>query len=291
MQNQGGGMMMGQGMPGMGMMGGFGTPHEGRLGVMIQTPGETLVDQLDLPSGKGLVISHVQSNSAAAKAGLKAHDILLEFNGKAVSNEPAKLVHIIGDLKANTGIDAVVLRKGKKETIKGIKLPEAKAVMNMPGMGGMGMPGMGGPGMGGMGMGKAMQAIPPLPMLPRLGPDVPMNPGQGGLGLGLQPGLNNQTVITSTFRTGDRFTTRHQEGSLIITVTGTVEEGKNKVSQIQVQDGNESAKYESVAKVPEQYRDKVKNLIEMNEKSNTRIELRKLEKEKDPAQGPKPKDD
>ena len=88
------------------------------------------------------------------------------------------------------------------------------------------------------------------------------------------------------FRTGNQFITRHQEGSLIVTVTGTVDDGKSKVSQIKVQDGNESNKYEAVDKVPEQYRAKVKNLIETNEKSNTRIELPAVreqaqEKEKD----------
>ena len=47
-------------------------------------------------------------------------------------------------------------------------------------------------------------------------------------------------MITTTLRTDDRFTTRHQEGSLIITVTGTVDDGKSKVSQIHIQDGRES---------------------------------------------------
>jgi len=81
--------------------------------------------------------------------------------------------------------------------------------------------------------------------------------------------------MTSTFRTDDRFTTRHQEGSLIITVTGKVADSKAKVNEIQVQDGNESNKYETVEKVPEQYRDKVKNLIEMSEKGSVKIEIKK----------------
>ena len=71
--------------------------------------------------------------------------------------------------------------------------------------------------------------------------------------------------MTTTFRTNDRFTTRHQEGSLVITVTGKVAGGKPQVTEIRVQDGTESHRYGSVDKVPEQYRDKVKHLVDTAE--------------------------
>ncbi len=80
--------------------------------------------------------------------------------------------------------------------------------------------------------------------------------------------------MTTLFRTEDRMTLRHQEGSLIITLTGKTSDGKVKVSDIQVQDGRESNKYDSADKVPEAYRDKVKNLIEMSEKSGGRVEIK-----------------
>jgi hypothetical protein len=82
-------------------------------------------------------------------------------------------------------------------------------------------------------------------------------------------------VMTATFRNGDRFTTRHQEGNLVITVTGKVAGGKTTVSEIHVRDGGESHDYPSLEKVPERYRDKVKNLIEMSEKGNAHIEVEK----------------
>jgi hypothetical protein len=80
--------------------------------------------------------------------------------------------------------------------------------------------------------------------------------------------------MTTSVRTDDRFTTRHQEGSLVITVTGKVTDGKAKAGEIQVQDGNATNKYESVDKVPEQYRDKVKNLVEMSEKGSIKVETK-----------------
>jgi S1-C subfamily serine protease len=57
---------------------------------------------------------------------LKAHDILVEFGGKPVSNNPIEFARMVEEAKANTPLDATVIRKGKRETIKGISLPEAR---------------------------------------------------------------------------------------------------------------------------------------------------------------------
>jgi hypothetical protein len=217
--------------------------HEsGRLGARVQKPSATLAEQLDLPKGQGLVVEDVQADSAAAKAGIKAHDILLELNGKPVPDGVQELAKALEDIKPDTPVEAVVLRKGKRETIKGLSLPEAKA------------------------------AVTPFGNFNL--PQFPQGPFGGGLPM-LKPLLGGGNgVMVTTFRTGDHFTTRHQEGSLIITVSGSVADGKAKVSEIQVQDGTKSDKYESVDKVPEAYRDKVKNLVEMSEKNNAKIEIR-----------------
>jgi beta-lactamase regulating signal transducer with metallopeptidase domain len=222
---------------------------EGRLGIGAERPSQALADQLDLPKGQGLVIDNVQAGSPAAKAGLKPHDVLLEVAGKPVPSDVQALVKLLAEHKGDAGFDLLVLRKGRKETIKGVKLGEAR--------------------------GQTLQRVQPeggvfsgkqltVPAVP----GVPAMPGVQAFGPG------GQSVITTTFRTDDRFTTRHQEGSLIITVTGTVGEGKAKVNEIQIQDGARTTKHTSVNRVPEQYRDKVKNLIEMSEKSNVRIEIK-----------------
>src|SRR5262249_52863568 len=160
-----------------------------------------------------------------AKAGLKAHDILLEFNGKPVPNDTSKLREMVEEVKAGAPVDAVVLRKGKKETIKGITLAEAKrpdARFRL---------GEGQPGQPGGLRGRGTESSP----------------------FQLQPffsysGDGRHNVMTTIFRDNDRFTTRHQEGSLIITVTGTVADGKTKVNQIEIQDGRKRETYESVDK-------------------------------------------
>jgi membrane-associated protease RseP (regulator of RpoE activity) len=220
--------------------GAFGMVEQGRLGVRVEKPSATLVEQLDLPQGQGLVVEAVEADSAAAKAGIKAHDILLELNGKSVPDAVPELAKQIEDIKANTPVDAVVLRKGKRETVKGISLPEA-AASPAP------VPGFNFPA-----------------ALPFQRPAVAPQALTDLLELG---GGRANGVMTTTFRAGDRVTTRHQEGSLIITVTGTVADGKLKVNEVRVQDGNSNEKYDSVDKVAEAYRDKVKNLVEMSEKS------------------------
>ena len=108
-----------------------------RLGVVLEKPSPAMIDQLDLPKDQGVVLGDVTPDSAATKAGLKPHDILLELGGKPVSNDPNEFRKQVSEIKANTPVDAVILRKGKKESVKGISLPEAKAEQpGLPGFGG-----------------------------------------------------------------------------------------------------------------------------------------------------------
>jgi S1-C subfamily serine protease len=103
-----------------------------RLGVVVAAPEAVLADQLNLAKGQGLVVGAVQANSPAAKAGIKANDILLEFAGKPVPSSGAEFSRLVAEAKANTPLDVVVLRKGKKETVKDLTLPERPAAAPAP---------------------------------------------------------------------------------------------------------------------------------------------------------------
>jgi len=232
--------------------GSFGLPSVwslGQLGLGVKEPSPTLVDQLDLPKGQGLAVEQVETDSAAAKAGLRAHDILLEVDGQPVPDDVAKFAGLIDDIKLRKPVDVVVLRKGKRETMKGLSLPESQR-----------RPGLSDP-LVAPALPINVLAVPPLPLQPN--PDIlnGMVPGNG--------------VLTTSFRSEDRFTTRHQEGSLVITVTGRVTGGQTKVGTITVRDGLASHEYESLEKVSERYQDKVKNLVEMSEKSAVKVEIKK----------------
>jgi serine protease Do len=107
----------------------FGRPPQGgRLGVSIDRLGEVLAEHLNLEKNTGLLLTDVVDESAAAKAGLKPHDILVEFGGKPVPNSPAEFARMVEEAKANTPLDAVVIRKGKRVEIKGISLPEPRPI-------------------------------------------------------------------------------------------------------------------------------------------------------------------
>jgi beta-lactamase regulating signal transducer with metallopeptidase domain len=224
-----------------------GQPGEGRLGVAVQPPGQALVDQLDLPKGEGLVIIEVRPGSAAEKAGLKVNDILLEVGGSHVPNDVGAFVRQLGEVKSETPVEVLLVRKGKKETVKGLSLPATRAAVPV----------------------RARVITVPQPGAPvLLRQSQAIAAGSG--------------VMTTVFRTEDRFTTRYQEGALFITVTGKVANGKAKVGEITVQDGAASTDYPNLDKVPERYRDKVKNLVEMSEKGSAKIEINTPRKGRQP---------
>lgn len=100
-----------------------GPAPQNRLGVRVQVPDDALIAQLGLAEGNGLVLAEV-SEGAAAKAGFQNNDILLKLAGKDVSSTPIEFITALDAIKADTPIDAIILRDGKEQTIKGIKLPE-----------------------------------------------------------------------------------------------------------------------------------------------------------------------
>ena len=100
--------------------------HQGRLGVRVEPPSSVLIDQLELPKGRGIVVHDVVPDSVAAKAGIKPHDIIMSLGTRTVTNDPAEFAEMLNEMKADAPFDLTLKRKGKDETIKGISLPEQK---------------------------------------------------------------------------------------------------------------------------------------------------------------------
>jgi len=251
---------------------GAGIHPTGRLGVQMQPPSAELADQLNLSKDEGLVIASVEPKSAAAKAGLKAHDILIEFNGNAVSSDPGKLVHSIQAIKGKATVDAVVIRKGKKVTIESISLPEAKATpeFNAPQQ----FKRFGGKGLGqGEGLGFKFPVEPSEPAEIK-------HPGKRFFSFPADQGAGGQSVSVSVSNNNGKFSASRQEGSLTITATGNVTDGKIKLDSIKITDGEETNSYTSIADVPEEYREKLKSLVEPGVKGKIKVEVKDLSKEK-----------
>lgn len=219
---------------------------DGRLGAQVAAPSDTLAEQLDLPRGMGLVLEQVEDGSAAAKAGLKAHDILLEIAGKPVTSSPEDLAAQLKDVKADEAIDAVVLRKGKKETVKGVKLPEAKPVQVLPG-----------------------RNLRPIQINPiQINPlQLPLQPGQV-VPFNLPAGAATTLAVS---RNGDGFTTQYSEGGVAMKLTGTVADGKGTLTAAEITENGATTKYDALDKVPETHRAKVKELVEMSASGNVKI--------------------
>jgi serine protease Do len=87
---------------------------------------------LDLPKGQGLVVEDPGTDTPASKAGLRKHDILLELAGQPVPSDPAGLAKLEATIKANTPVEIAVLRRGVKQTIRGLTLPESAHAAKPP---------------------------------------------------------------------------------------------------------------------------------------------------------------
>lgn len=249
----------------------------GRLGLTIETVGPTLRDQLDLPKGQGMIVQQVASDSAAAKGGLKANDILLELDGKKVPSDGEDLRKLVKALQTNHKMDVVVLRKGHKLTLS-LTAPEPKAEtgLSMSGDGGVdgGLGGGAGVGLGGGADGGLLKMSPyTFLMAPLAGQDTRLRPFVTFTDFG-----DNRDVMTSIYRTGDRFTGRHQEGSLVITVTGRIWDGKAKADLISIRDKHVLHRIDRVADVPQVFRDKVKRLIESAQREAPKVEVQSDDK-------------
>ena len=90
---------------------GFG---RGRLGVTVQSLTDELEEFFGAKNG-GALVSSVSKESAAAKAGIKAGDVIVSINGKAVS-DTGDLMDALEDITGDATI--VVLRDKKEMTLK-----------------------------------------------------------------------------------------------------------------------------------------------------------------------------
>jgi hypothetical protein len=98
--------------------------EEERLGARLSKPSDLVVAQFALTKGQALVFERVEKDRAAARAGIQAHDILVQVNGKPVPSEMEEFRKLLAAIKPGEAVEAVVVRQGKPQTIQGLKLPE-----------------------------------------------------------------------------------------------------------------------------------------------------------------------
>ena len=98
----------------------FGETKRGWLGVRIQDVTQEIADVEKLDEPRGALVASVAENSPSEKGGIKAGDIILEFNGVRI-NQMKELPAIVAKTKVGTRVKVKVWRN-KKEITKNILL-------------------------------------------------------------------------------------------------------------------------------------------------------------------------
>ena len=89
----------------------------GWLGVRIQGLDQTLAESFGMEKPQGALVASVEENSPAAKAGIENGDVILQYNGKAVSKS-ADLPAYVASTPIGEKVEIKLLRDGKEQTVK-----------------------------------------------------------------------------------------------------------------------------------------------------------------------------
>ncbi len=85
----------------------------GVIGISIQDVTKELADQFGLPEAKGALISQVNKDSPAEKAGLKAGDVIVRYDATDVS-DTSQLRRLVAATAPGTSVKVTVIRDGKQ---------------------------------------------------------------------------------------------------------------------------------------------------------------------------------
>lgn len=86
-----------------------------QIGVSVSTLGKQLGEYFGVADGNGLLVNNVRENSPAAKAGLKAGDVIVEADGKEVKNN-ADLIRALNEKKEGD-VRLTIIRDRNRQTI------------------------------------------------------------------------------------------------------------------------------------------------------------------------------
>lgn len=93
-----------------------GRVDRGWLGVYIQDVDRDLAKSLGLSKPQGALIAQVEKDGPAEKAGIKAGDVVIEFNNQPIE-DASDLPHTVGLMSPGSKATAVLMRKGRKREV------------------------------------------------------------------------------------------------------------------------------------------------------------------------------
>ncbi len=94
-----------------------GKVQRGRLGISIQELNQSLADSFGMKKPGGALVSSVENDSPAAKAGLEPGDVILSLNGKEISGS-SELPPLVADIQPGESAKLQVWRKGGTRAIE-----------------------------------------------------------------------------------------------------------------------------------------------------------------------------
>jgi serine protease Do len=89
----------------------------GRMGVTVQEVTPTLARSFGLEKARGALVSHVDKDGPAAKAGLTSGDVIVGFDGKAIE-ESGELPAIVADTGPGKTVSVKIVRGGDERDVK-----------------------------------------------------------------------------------------------------------------------------------------------------------------------------
>jgi serine protease Do len=93
-----------------------GKVSRGRLGVTVQEVTSDLAESFGMEKPVGALVSAVEQGSPAEKAGIEAGDVIVQFNGTAITRS-GELPPLVSDVQPGTRVTANVWRKGKTKEV------------------------------------------------------------------------------------------------------------------------------------------------------------------------------
>jgi len=88
----------------------------GRIGVQVQPVPRDGFEDFGLKTRSGAIVAQVAPGGASAKAGIQPEDVIVEFNGRAVSNSN-ELVKMVIATKPGTSVPVKVMREKQEKTL------------------------------------------------------------------------------------------------------------------------------------------------------------------------------
>jgi len=97
----------------------------GWLGIAIQEINKELADSFGMKNTNGALVAGIEKGSPADKGGLEAGDVILKFDGKAITSS-SDLPRVVAAVKPGKTVSADILRKGAMKTLS-VTVGEAPA--------------------------------------------------------------------------------------------------------------------------------------------------------------------